>query len=169
MAWRQLPLFTAALAAVLICVPVLAAQSMADASGATAHILTLWREGDAGERLEIRGRVMDARGELVEGAQVRIRQVDASGDYVASYQGEMVTNARGEYVLRSVVPGNYGRPKHIHVAASHPQAGYAYTEILFKGDPLLAPDDVEHAIALETVRIGGKEHKVGTFDIVLGR
>jgi hypothetical protein len=34
---------------------------------------------------------------------------------------------------------------------------------------LLPPEDVERAIALETVRLGDRQHKVGTFDIVLER
>ncbi len=155
----------AVLAAGLAFTPARAAQGPA---ADTPHMLTLWRDGDAGERLEIRGRVMDARGNPVEGAEVRVRQADGTGTYTAAYQGAMITNARGEYVLRTARPGNYGRPQHIHVSASHPGAGYAYTEILFKGDPLLSPEDVEHAIALETVRIGDREHKVGTFDITLG-
>lgn len=134
-----------------------------------AQILTLWREGDAGERLEIRGRVLNTAGEIVPGAEISVRHADAGGDYTGAFQGSMLTDARGEYILRTVLPGNYGRPRHIHVSARHPQAGHAYTEVLFKGDPLLAGDQVEMAIALETVRLGGREHKVGTFDITLTR
>lgn len=161
---RDLTLALAAVYAGTLPAPV-AAQSSAQPD----QILTLWRAGDPGERLEIRGRVRDAGGELVPGAEVRVRQADAGGEYTGAYEGSMLTDARGEYILRTVLPGNYGRPRHIHVFAQHPQAGHAYTEILFKGDPLLQDEQVEMAIALETVRLGGREHKVGTFDIALSR
>jgi protocatechuate 3,4-dioxygenase beta subunit len=161
---RDLTLALAALYAGTLLAPV-AARSSAQRD----QILTLWRAGDPGERLEIRGRVRDAGGELVPAAEVGVRHADAGGEYTGAYEGSMLTDARGEYILRTVVPGSYGRPRHIHVFAQHPQAGHAYTEILFKGDPLLQGGQVEMAIALETVRLGGREHKVGTFDIVLSR
>jgi protocatechuate 3,4-dioxygenase beta subunit len=132
------------------------------------HVATFWREGDAGERLEIRGRVLTPDFQPVTGAEVHVRQADGSGVYSAGYQGTMVTNERGEYVLRTAMPGNYGRPRHIHVSASHPDVGTVWTEIVFKGDPMLDERDREHAIALESVRVDGREHKVGTFDLVIG-
>ena len=99
---------------------------------------------------------------------LRVGPPDGSGEYSPGYQGVIVTNARGEYVLRTALPGNYGRPRHIHISASHPDKGSIWTEIVFQGDPMLDERDREHAIALETVRIDGREHKVGTFDMVLG-
>ena len=100
---------------------------------------------------------------------MRVRQADGSGEYTGAYQGVMITNERGEYVLRTAMPGNYGVPMHIHISAAHPEKGYLVTEIRFRGDPLLPESDRERAIAVETVRIGDREHKVGTFDMVLGR
>ena len=144
-----------------------AAQSGSDSGSDPPYVATVWSDGDPGERLEIRGIVMDARGRPVEGARVNTRQADGGGTYTGSYQASMVTNSRGEYVLRTARPGNYGVPMHIHVSVTHPTAGYAYTEIRFKGDPLLPAEDMEDAIALETVRIGDREHKVGTFHITL--
>jgi len=138
------------------------------AQDSPAHVATFWRDGDAGERLEIRGRVMTPDFQPVAGAEVRVRQANGSGEYTAAYQGGVVTNGRGEYVLRTALPGNYGRPRHIHISASHPDKGSIWTEIVFKGDPMLDERDAEHAIALETVRVDGREHKVGTFDMVLG-
>jgi protocatechuate 3,4-dioxygenase beta subunit len=134
-----------------------------------AHVATFWRDGDAGERLEIRGRVLTPDFQAVVGAEVHVRQADGSGVYTAAYQGMMITNERGEYVLRTALPGNYGRPRHIHISASHPEQGALWTEIVFKGDPMLDERDREHAIALETVRVDGREHKVGTFDMVIGK
>jgi len=140
----------------------------ARAADPEAHVATFWRDGDAGERLEIRGRVMTPDFQPVAGAEVHARQADGSGEYTVGYQGVMLTNARGEYVLRTALPGTYGRPRHIHISASHPDKGSIWTEIVFQGDPMLDERDREHAIALEAVRIDGREHKVGTFDMVLG-
>jgi protocatechuate 3,4-dioxygenase beta subunit len=161
---RDLTLALAALYAGTLPVP-LAARPLTQ----PGPVLMLWRAGDPGERLEIRGRVRDTGGELVAGAEVGVRHADAGGVYTGVYEGSMLTDARGEYILRTVVPGSYGRPRHIHVFAQHAQAGHAYTEILFKGDPLLQDEQVEMAIALETVRLDAREHKVGTFDFALTR
>ena len=129
--------------------------------------LVLWREGQKGQRLEVRGRVADSLHKPIEGAQVGVRHCDLDGNYSGAYEGVMSTNKRGEYILRTAMPGTYGRPRHIHVTVSHPQSGYEYTEIVFRGDEMLDEESQKNGIVLETVRLNDTEVLVGNFDIVL--
>ena len=153
----------------------LAARSRAvlasNAATATApsHTLVLWRDGQKGQRLEVRGRVVDAAHKPLQGAAVSVRHTDPDGNYTGEFEGVMNTNARGEYVLRTSMPGGYGRPGHIHVTVSHPSAGYEYTEIVFRGDKRLDDESQQFGIVLETVRLNDVEVLVGNFDIVLGK
>ena len=137
--------------------------------GASSHILVLWREGQKGRRLEVRGRVADAAHKPLQDAEVSVRHTDPDGEYTGTYEGVMRTNARGEYILRTAMPGGYGRPGHIHVTVSHPSGGYEYTEMVFRGDERLDNEHQKFGIVLETVRLNGVEVLVGNFDIVLGK
>jgi len=134
-----------------------------------SHILVLWRDGQKGQRLEVRGRVANAAHEPLQNAEVSIRHSDPNGNYTGEYEGVMVTNARGEYILRTAMPGSYVRPLHIHVTVSHPSAGYEYTEMVFRGDQNLDKESQQFGIILETVRLNDVEVLVGNFDIVLGK
>ena len=98
-----------------------------------------------------------------------MRHSGTDGGYTGQYEGEMTTNARGEYILRTAMPGSYGRPLHIHVVVSHPSAGYEFTEMVFRGDKTLDDESQQHGIVLEAVRLNDVEVLVGSFDLVLGR
>lgn len=148
-------------------IAVLASQAVD--GGAASHILVLWREGQKGQRLEVRGRVADAAHKPLQDAEVSVRHTGPDGEYSGAYEGVMKTNARGEYILRTAMPGGYGRPGHIHVTVSHPGGGYEYTEMVFRGDERLDNEHQKFGIVLETVRLNGIEVLVGNFDIVLGK
>ena len=138
-------------------------------AGPPSHILVLWRDGQKGQRLEVRGRVADAAHKPLQGAEISVRHTDPDGNYSGGYEGVMNTNARGEYILRTSLPGGYGRPGHIHVTVSHPSGGYEFTEIVFRGDKRLDEESQKFGIVLETVRLNDVEVLVGNFDIVLGK
>lgn len=132
------------------------------------HTATFWSEGDPGERLMLRGRVLDSQGRSIAGAVVHFRQTDATGSYREdAYRGALKTNDKGQYALRTVIPASYYGAKHIHVLASHDQYGSVNTEVLFKGDPQLSEWRAERAIVLEETRVGDDIVFVGTFDITL--
>ena len=147
----------------------IALASEAAAGTTPAHILVLWRDGQRGQRLEVRGRVADAAHKPVQGALVSVRHSGVDGGYTGEYEGEMTTNSRGEYILRTALPGSYARARHIHVTVSHPSAGYEFTEMVFRGDKTLDKESQQHGIVLETVRLNDIEVLVGNFDIVLGK
>jgi len=129
--------------------------------------LTLGHEGDPGQRLEIRGRVVDEAGRPVAGATVRVRHTDATGVYRPAYIGTMRTDASGRFLLHSRLPGHYSRPRHIHLQISHDAYAPVYTEILFKGDPALGDAEPPNAILLETTELQGEEMLLGAFDVVM--
>lgn len=129
--------------------------------------LTLGSEGDAGQRLEIRGRVLDPSGAPIEGAEVRVRHADAMGVYRPANIGVMRTDASGRFILQTRIPGNYGRPRHIHTHVFHDSYMPVYTEILFKGDPVLGESDPPNAILLENTVLQGEQMLLGSFDVVM--
>ncbi len=147
---------------------------------------------EPGERLIIRGRVLDTDGRPLKGAVVDVWQADAKGRYdnddaahppdpsTYKLRGQMKTDAQGRYEYETIVPGNYGdpgevRPKHIHYIVSQPGYVPLTTQLYFKGDRYLANDPFVRKsliIALQRQAPTARQAKgtaVGTFDIVLAR
>jgi len=113
-----------------------------------------------GQRIIVRGRVIDQHGRGVPGALIEVWQANAGGryrhkkeGYVAALDpnfggcGRTITSEDGSYSLRTVKPGAYPwpnggndwRPAHIHFSVF----GSAFTQRLitqmyFEGDPLIA-------------------------------
>lgn len=129
--------------------------------------LTLGHEGDPDQHLEIRGRVIDKAGNAVAGATVRVRHADANGQYRPAYIGTMRTDASGRFLLHTRLPGHYSRPRHIHLQVSHDAYAPVYTEILFKGDPVLGDAEPPNAILLESTQLQGKDMLLGAFEVVM--
>ena len=106
----------------------------ATASGDKPYQLTLWRSGDPGQQMILRGQVTSTDGRPISGATVDVRQADGNGDYHSAYQGSLITNSKGEYALSTAVPGNYTGARHIHFIFTHEDYSTVYTEAHFKGD-----------------------------------
>lgn len=131
-------------------------------------LLDLWRPGDAGQRMNILGRVTSLDGTPLPGIAISIRQADGNGDYTEQYSTTLRTDEKGRYQFGSVVPGNYTGVRHVHIGVY--QDGYQYfdTRILFKGDPNLdGLSETERAIFLEESTVNGETIFFGRFDIVL--
>lgn len=133
-----------------------------DASGGR-----LWREGDPGQRLHLRGRVLSTSGEPVAGAEVRTWQADGGGNYRPEYRAVLVTTDKGEFRLTTAVPEQYFGERHIHIAINHPDFHPLTTRILFRGDPNLRPGNEDLAILLEEVRTEGSTVMVGSVEFLL--
>jgi len=96
---------------------------------------TIVPAGASGSRLTLSGRVLRTNGRPVAGALIDWWQCDARGVYDDSgyrFRGHQFTNAKGQYVLHTVVPGLYpGRTKHIHVKVQAPRKPVLTTQLFF--------------------------------------
>ena len=100
-----------------------------------SKLIDLWRPGDPGERMNIRGRVTSIDGTPLGGIRISLRQANGEGDYTENYRATLETDAKGRYQFGSVVPGNYMGARHIHLAVYQDGFEYCDTSILFRGDP----------------------------------
>ena len=143
---------------------------------------------EPGDPIVIRGTVLgpDCKTPL-SGALLDVWQADAEGRYhddreAYRLRGQLLTDAKGRYVFDSIVPGRYKldgsfRPAHIHFTVASPRHETLTTQLYFKGDPYLAPndacgsecrsDDPGRIIALEK-ETDGRARFSGRFDIALG-
>ena len=100
---------------------------------------------DAGLALSISGRVLDTRGDPLEGAVLEVWQTDHSGVYDLTgykYRAQM-RPSNGVYGIETVMPGHYPDRvcQHVHFLITAPGHKilvtqlYFATDIVFQGDP----------------------------------
>ena len=143
-----------------------ALPAMAQSAQPTSSMTELWRPGDTGQRMRIRGRVTSIDGSPLPEVVVRVRHADSEGLNWSYYLGEALTNNKGVYQFGSVIPGNSHRLSHVHVYVDHDGYQYLETEFYFKQDPKAAQDD-PNTIFLEEGTVNGESMMFGRFDIVL--
>ena len=107
---------------------------------------------EKGERITIKGIVYhkDCR-TPVNDALIEIWQTDVQGKYYYKddeyrLRGQLKSDAYGNYQFSTVRPGRYRllngfRPAHIHLKVTHPDFKPLITQLYFKGDPYLWPND----------------------------
>ena len=102
-----------------------------------------------GEITNVVGRVLDERGQAIDGARIEIWQCDANGRYHhprdnrsapfdLNFQGygEFTTGADGAYRFRTIKPVPYpGRAPHIHFAITVPGTQPLITQMYVAGAP----------------------------------
>jgi protocatechuate 3,4-dioxygenase beta subunit len=137
--------------------------------GPLDHDLTRQHEGDpVGERITVRGRLLDSDGRPIGDSLVEIWQANAAGRYAHRWDrwdapldpnfsgaGRCVTDAEGRYEFVTIKPGPYPwgnhpnawRPAHIHFSL----LGRAFsqrlvTQMYFPGDPLFPYDPIFNAV-----------------------
>ncbi|HQT79003.1 MAG: protocatechuate 3,4-dioxygenase subunit beta [Rhodospirillales bacterium 20-64-7] len=136
-----------------------------------------------GERIIVRGRVVDESGRAIPHTMIEIWQANAAGRYDHPGDqhdapldpnfhgnGRVFTDAEGWYQFISIKPGAYPwrdhynawRPNHIHYSLFGD--GFAQrliTQMYFPGDPLLALDP----IYLSVPDTAARERLIATFDL----
>jgi protocatechuate 3,4-dioxygenase beta subunit len=139
-----------------------------------------------GERIVVRGRVLDEGGRPVPESLIEIWQCNAAGRYRHEVDqhsapldpnftgaGRAVTDAEGCYAFTTIKPGAYPwgnhdnawRPAHIHFSLFGPSfLTRLVTQMYFPGDPLLALDPI-----LDAVPATARERLVCRFDLATTR
>lgn len=138
-----------------------------------------------GERIIVRGRVMDEDGRPVPGTMLEIWQANAAGRYDHPLdthnapldpnfhgEGRVFTDAEGWYQFTTIKPGAYPwrnhpnawRPNHIHYSLFGTGFGARLvTQMYFPGDPLLPLDPVFNAVPDAAAR----NRLVAAFDLAV--
>ncbi len=131
----------------------------------------LWRPGDAGERLLIRGRVLDTAGAPLAGALVEMWHADAGGQvHPDRFRTGLATGADGRFRVSTVLPGYIWGPRHIHVVVTHPAHPQLVTRLFFKRDPVVQETDrPDLAIILEDGVHQGEPALFADVELVLRR
>lgn len=160
--------------------PVYGHQDVAE----TDNDLTRQHAGEPlGERVIVKGRVLDDSGRPVPGTLVEIWQANAAGRYRHNQDdhsapldpnftgsGRTLTDANGGYQFVTIKPGAYPwenhanawRPAHIHFSLfGQAFATRLITQMYFPGDPLLAYDPIWQAIPDERAR----QRLISRFDL----
>lgn len=144
-----------------------------------------------GERLIVRGRVMNTDEQPLKGATVDVWQADTNGRYDNDdprnppaadkfiLRGVVKTDDQGRYEYETILPGAYSigpqqyRPRHIHYIVSSPGYRALTTQLYFKGDPYIKTDDfVRESLVMDVKKLPAegtrkKEVLLVQFDIVL--
>ncbi|MFZ3217143.1 MAG: protocatechuate 3,4-dioxygenase subunit beta [Candidatus Acidiferrales bacterium] len=135
-----------------------------------------------GERIIVRGRVLDEDGRPVRNTLVEIWQANAAGRYLHkvdqhpapldpnfSGSGYTMTDGEGSYRFVTIRPGEYPwrnhhnawRPAHVHFSLFGPAfATRLVTQMYFPGDPLLPFDPIYNCTADEAAR----QRLISSFD-----
>jgi len=136
-----------------------------------------------GERIVVKGRVLDEAGRPIPHTLVEIWQCNAAGRYIHvndqhpapldpnfTGAGRTVTDANGVYTFTTIKPGAYPwrnhhnawRPAHIHFSLLGPSfLTRLVTQMYFPGDPLFAFDPIFNSIPDPKAR----ERLISKFDL----
>jgi protocatechuate 3,4-dioxygenase, beta subunit len=146
--------------------------------------LTVQHEGEPlGERIIVKGRVLDERGRPVPNTLVEIWQCNAAGRYIHVVDqhpapldpnftgaGRVVTDDHGSYQFTTIKPGAYPwrnhpnawRPAHIHFSLFGPSfLTRLVTQMYFPGDPLFPFDPIFNSVTDARAR----ERMICRFDL----
>ena len=138
------------------------------------HRAMLVGDRDPGERLVIAGSVLTTACEPLAGAELDVWHADARGGYDNDgfhLRGKLVTDAKGRFELRTIVPGRYlngdtYRPAHIHVKLRASGRRTLTTQLYFAGDPYNDSDPfIVESLIMQTKQLG--DVRRATFDFVL--
>jgi len=149
------------------------------------NVATLRQPGDPGFPLRVAGKVVNTRGDVVEGAWIDIWQANHEGRYDVvgyRYRAKLAVPAAGDYTVETVMPGHYeDRPaQHIHYMITAPGHKALVTQIYFATDTFIEGDVdknyrkrniAENRDLVRPVKLyeQGSPHAEVSFDIVLER
>jgi catechol 1,2-dioxygenase len=101
--------------------------------------------GEPGMLIAASGRVLDTRGNSLDGARIEVWHADHQGRYdLAGYRHRAVlaSDAGGSYAFDSIIPGHYPARvcQHIHYIVQAPGCKPLTTQLYFATDPVFDGD-----------------------------
>jgi protocatechuate 3,4-dioxygenase beta subunit len=130
---------------------------------------SLREAGLDGPRLVVSGLVLTTGCRPLARALLDFWHADTAGQYDVSgfrLRGHQYTDASGRFRLETILPGTYGRARHIHVRAQVPGGPLLTTELFFQDDPSNHGDGLFKPRLAMVVSGGGAERQA-LFDFVL--
>ncbi len=105
----------------------------------------LRQPGEAGMPVAVSGRVLDARGNSIQGATIEIWQADHQGRYDLNgyrHRAALASGPGGSYSFDSIMPGHYPARvcQHIHYMVQAPGCKPLTTQLYFATDPVFDGD-----------------------------
>lgn len=105
----------------------------------------LRRPEDPGLPLNVSGKVLDTRGNIVQHAKVEIWHTDHNGLYDVDgyrFRATLISDNEGKYEFESVMPGHYPARvcQHIHYLVTAPGHKPLVTQLYFATDPVFEGD-----------------------------
>ena len=136
-----------------------------------APIRTNLRETNtSGTPLTLTGTVLNAQCAPIKGAKIEFWQADGQGVYDNSgyaLRGTQLTNASGQYALKTVIPGQYpGRTEHIHVKITPPGKPTLTTQLYFPGAQANAADGIFSPSMVLTVTKNNAQNLTARFNFI---
>lgn len=127
-------------------------------------------EGVTGTKLVLTGRVLTPNCQPLAGAILDFWHADDNGQYDnVGYRlrGHQFTDAKGNYRLETIVPGQYpGRTRHIHVRVQGQNTPLLTTQLYFPNEPANQTDGIFHPALLMDVQ-DSASGKTAAFNFVL--
>lgn len=156
--------------------------------------LTIQAGGEPiGERMKVRGRVLDGDGRPVRGQLIELWQANAAGRYIHKRDqhpapidpnftgvGRVITGDDGSYEFTTIKPGPYPwknhrnawRPAHIHFSLFGTDfTQRMVTQMYFPNDPLFALDPIYQSITDQKARdalVAKYDHDVSEHEWLMG-
>lgn len=113
------------------------------------NMKTLRGAGDPGFPLQVVGKVLNTKGQLVAGATVDFWHADHAGRYDTKgykFRTKVTPDGKGEYNVDTIFPGHYeDRPaQHIHYLIAAPGHKTLITQAYFATDPFFEGDPAKN-------------------------
>jgi protocatechuate 3,4-dioxygenase beta subunit len=148
----------------------------------TGWSITIAPPGEPAQRLGIVGRVLGPDKKPIDGAEVYAYHADSSGtcgpggNAAPRLAGRLKADAHGRYEIRTIRPGMYGGPPHVHFTVSAPRwSPESFTVSLRGPTPARGLPSREELLSLNRIFKDGGMIRDSTgmlrlsHDLVLGR
>ena len=112
----------------------------------TSWEVTLAPPGEPGEPFEMSGVVRSSAGDALARTKVFLYHADAKGSYTLTKDGPLHlagvlrTDSLGRYRIRSVFPGTYGYPAHVHWEVLENSPGQGFVNVRPEGRQAPSPE-----------------------------